>query len=100
MSLLLAAIAQAVTSAPPERIDLTVRRPCEAEQESADEIVVCGEREIQASYRINQPQTQTAKRPKAEVQLAEGVDASVETEAANIGGAPSNRLMVRLKIKF
>ena len=99
MSLLLA-VTQAITSMAPERIDLTVRTPCEIEQQSKDEIVVCAERESQESFRINQPQPKRAKPLRAEAQLAEGVGVSAETESANVGGFPSNRLMVRLKFKF
>ncbi len=100
MSLLLVAIAQAIASAPPETIDLTVRRPCDIERESQDEIVVCSERERQESFRLSQPGIKPVAPLKAEIQLTDGVALSAETESANIGGAPSNRLMARLKIKF
>ena len=34
------------------------------------------------------------------MQLDQGLSASAETESYDVGGFPSNRLMVRLKIKF
>jgi hypothetical protein len=102
MSLLFAAFVQAVTSVPPEKIDLTIPRPCEAQNSNDDdEIVVCGRRrEGFSPYRINQPTPRQSEPPKAELQLADGVRAAAETENADVGGFPSNRVMVRLKIKF
>ena len=101
LSLLLAAIAQAVTSVPPKKIDLTIRRSCEAQATSGDEIVVCARRNDGIGpYRINQPLPRQSDVPKAELQLADGLSASAETENADVGGIPSNRAMVRLKIKF
>jgi hypothetical protein len=101
LSLLLAAMAQAVTSVPPEKIDLTIRRPCEAQKSNDDEIVVCARRNDSLSpYRIYQPPPRQSDIPKAEMRLADGLSASAETENAEVGGFPSNRVMVRLKIKF
>jgi hypothetical protein len=101
MSLLVVALAQAVTSAPPEKIDLTLPRPCETQKSNNDEIVVCARRGDGFSpYRINQPLPSQSETPKAELQLADGVKAAAETESADVGGFPSNRVMVRLKIKF
>ena len=101
MSLLAAAIAQAVTATPPEKIDLTIRQPCESQKSNDEEIVVCARRADGFSpYRINQPPPRQSDLPKAELQLADGVSAAAETENVDVGGFPSNRLMVRLKIKF
>jgi hypothetical protein len=101
MSLLFAAIIQAVTSTPPEKIDLTIPQLCETQKSNDDEIVVCGRRgEGLSPYRINQPPHRQLEPPKAELQLVDGVRAAAETENADVGGFPSNRLMVRLKIKF
>jgi hypothetical protein len=101
MSLLFAALAQAVTSTPPEKLDLTILQPCEAQESNNGEIVVCGRRgEGFSPYRINQPPPRQSEPPKAELQLVDGVRAAAETENVDVGGVPSNRLMVRLKIKF
>ena len=94
-------MSQAISSAPPERISLTVPPPCEAERLFNDEIVVCVRRPQGVSpYRINQSPGPQPQVPNAEVQLANGVSVSAETEQAHIGGFPSNRVMVRLKFKF
>ncbi len=94
-------LAQAVTSVPPGKIDLTVPQPCETQKSTESEVIVCGRRTDGSSpYRLNQPPTQPSDIQKAETQLADGVRVSAETENVDIGGTPSNRLMVRLKIKF
>ena len=86
-------------AAPPERIDLTIPQPCRAE--SAGEVVVCANRNGESPYRLKQPAEQAKKGlPKAEKQIAEGVSVAAETEAVDVGGFPSNRAMIRLKIKF
>ncbi len=101
LPLLFLLMSQAISPAPPERISLTVPAPCEAERSVNDEIVVCVRRPDGVSpYRINQSAGPQPQVPKAEVQLANGVSASAETEQADVGGFPSNRVMVRLKFKF
>jgi hypothetical protein len=101
LSLLLAALAQAVASVPPEKIDLTIRQPCEAQKSNESEIVVCAHRSGDLGpYRIKQLPPRQSSIPRAEMQLADGVSASANAEKADVGGFPSNRLMVGLKIKF
>jgi len=101
LPLILVALAQTITSVPPEKIDLTIPRPCETQKSNDDEIVVCARRNDGSSpYRVNQPMPQRSDIPKAEVQLADGVSLGAETENADVGGFSSNRLMARLKIKF
>jgi len=98
---LLAAVAQAVASVSPEKIDLTVRQPCEIPKSNENEVVVCARRSGDLSpYRIKQLPARQSNIPKAETQLADGVRASAEAEKADVGGFPSNRLMIGLKIKF
>lgn len=101
MSLLFLLVAQATSSAPPERIGLTVPAPCHARRSPTDEIVVCARRPDGSSpYRINQPPPPQPELPKAEVPLADGVILRAQTEQVHIIGFPSNRMMVGLKIKF
>jgi hypothetical protein len=98
--LLAMVVAQAVSASPPEQIDLTIRQPCQPQSSSPDEVVVCA-RTGESPYRLRQPPAPPPRAPpKAEVKLAEGVDAGVETEQADVGGHPSNRAMLRLKVKF
>ena len=101
MSLLVLLVIQATASAPVETIVAVVPPPCKAGRSANDEIVVCAPRQEGLSpYRINPSPTRQRELPKAEVQLAEGVSASAETEQADVGGFPANRVMVRLKFKF
>jgi hypothetical protein len=101
MPLLLAALAQAISGVPPERIDLLISQPCATRTAARDEVVVCANRAGGPSpYRISQPPLSQAQMPKAEVQLADGVSVAAETEQADILGFPSNRAVLRLKLKF
>lgn len=87
----------------PTRIDVTVPQPCaEADDDTVGgEIVVCGEREPQARYRLRSVDPKPGSTlPRAEVHLAEGTALAVETESADLGMARSQRAMVRLKFKF
>jgi hypothetical protein len=101
VTLLLLLVAQAVGSAPAEQIVPAAAPRCRARASSNDEIVVCARRPDGPNpYRINQPPAAPSEPSKAEVQIARGVSAAAETEQADIGGFPSNRLLVRFKIKF
>ena len=100
-ALLAAALAQAMSGSPPERIDLLIPQPCEAERPAEGEVIVCAPaREGSSPYRIKQPPPEPSEVPKAEVQLGKGTSVSAETEQVDVGGFPSNRAMVRLKVKF
>lgn len=96
------AVAQAAGSPPSEVIDLTLRPQCEAKRSASDEIVVCGRRSDRPSpYRLPVlPPEQQKGIPTADTMLANGVNLGAVTEQANVGGFPSNRLMLRLRIKF
>lgn len=99
MSPILVAFAQAISSTPPQVIDLTTHNTCS--RKTADEIVVCGERDRSARYRIKQSVLPAKEGiPAAQLKLGKGVNASAETEQADVGGFPSERVMIRLKIKF
>lgn len=90
-----------VQAAPLDSTASTVPQRCGAGRSANDEIVVCvRRREGVSPYRINQPPAQQTDIPKAKVQLADGVSVSAVTEQADVGGFPSNRVMVRLKFKF
>ena len=101
MPLFLAALAQAISGSPPERIDLLIPQPCATRAAASVEIIVCANRAGGPSpYRLSQPPRPEAQMPKAEVQLADGVSVAAETEQADILGFPSNRALLRLKVKF
>jgi hypothetical protein len=74
---------------------------CEADSKDIDEIVVCAPREKKRSpYRINVPRGQQKGLGKAEVTLGNGVRASAETESVDVGGFPSKRALIRIKVGF
>lgn len=100
--LVFVASAQAISPAPADTIDLTVAPRCEASQSTSGEVVVCARRRDERSpYRLPLlPSKQGAGVPKAEAKLGNGANFAAETEQADIGGFPSNRLMLRLKFKF
>lgn len=94
------AIAQAISASPPERIDLTIPQPCSPEAVSKDEVVVCANRNGESPYRLQEQSPPEKGMPKAELSVAEGVSVAGETEQADVGGMPSSRAMIRLKVKF
>ena len=94
------ALAQAVTSVPPPTIDL-VKDACASPSSSDADVIVCGRRrDDESRYRIDPALTAPFERAKAEHSFSNGVVAAAETENVDIGGRPSNRVMLRLKIKF
>jgi hypothetical protein len=100
LSLFLVALMQVADPAPSTKIDLTPSEACQKGVAEANEVVVCGRRGDGTSpYRIKEP-TPPPDRVRAEAQLSDVVSAAAETENVDVGGRPSNRLMVRLKIKF
>ena len=99
--LLLIAMAQAAPSAPQGRIDLTIPKTCEPQASAYDDVIVCGSRRDGSSrYRLPPPSPYQAEIPKAERHFGNGTSISAETEQVDIGGAPSNRVMIRLKFKL
>ena len=102
MSLLFAAMVQAMSASPPERVDLTIPQPCVEQRAENGEVIVCANRNGVSPYRLQEPKEapEGSALPKAEVKIADGVTAGAETQQAHVGGFPSNRIMVGLKIKF
>lgn len=66
----------------------------------AGEITVCAEDPDRYRYRRELDVSSPDEEGKAQFELIEGVEMQVETEQVNIGGFPSNRVMVRATIKF
>jgi hypothetical protein len=102
MSLVLAAMIQAMSASPPERVDLTIPQPCAEKRADSGEVVVCANRNAVSPYRLQEPEEapEGSALPKAEVEIADGVTADAGTEQTDVGGFPSNRIMLGLKIKF
>ena len=95
------ALAQAVSASPPERVDLTIPQPCQPAAAEDGEVVVCANRDGSSPYRLQEPLTpQPTATPKAELTVAQGVSVAAESEEADVGGVPTNRGMIRLKVKF
>ena len=94
------AVAQAISASPPERVDLTIAQPCNPMAVAQDEVVVCANKKGESPYRLSEPPSPKKKAPKAGLTVAEGVSVAAETESVDVGGFPSNRAMIRLKLKF
>jgi hypothetical protein len=102
--LLMSASAAILPSTVPARtFDLaTIQSLKKCGSRSTNEIVVCDRtnpdrfrvRPIDGASRFDKSSS------RAEAQIGEGTSITAETEAANVGGFKSNRLMARLKFKF
>ena len=95
----------AIAPVDPDRvvIDLTVPAPCADDdvQRLQGEIVVCARTDPGDNDRSPVPQAAGRDAmPRAEVQLSEHAALAAEAESADLGMARSQRMMVRLKIKF
>lgn len=102
MLLLSLAAAQAMSASPPERVDLTIPQPCIEQRAANGEVVVCANRNGVSPYRLQEPEApaEGAALPDAEVKIADGVTAGAAAQQTDVGGFPSNRIMLGLKIKF
>ena len=86
---------------PPQRIDLTQAPLCAPQATTDEDVIVCGRRGDESSrYRIPPLASPPAKDGKAQWQVGKGTSVSAETEQVDVGGTPSNRVMLRLKFKF
>lgn len=98
LSLLL--LLQASSAAPEAAIDLTASDPCRDRRAAEADVVVCGRKEERSPYRLPILPKVEEKQVKAEKLLGGGAAVAAETEQVDVGGFPSNRLMVRFKVKF
>ena len=99
--LLLLLTAQAAPGAPPETIDLLARPEPSCAATKANEVVVCGRRNadryrIPPEYRTTE---QTEELGRAEMRIGSAAIAA-QTERAQVGDFPSNRIMLRIKVPF
>lgn len=80
----------------PEKLRAT--RACRTDPREDGEVVVCG-RPDQEAFRLRPlPDRADAASLRAEVGIAGDLKAAAEVERANVGGIPSNRIMLRLKL--
>jgi hypothetical protein len=91
-----------MSASPPERVDLTISQPCADRRGDDGVVIVCANRNGVSPYRLQEPEevAEGAALPDAEVKIADGVTADAATEQTNVGGFPSNRIMLGLKVKF
>jgi hypothetical protein len=73
---------------------------CRAASIREDEVVVCGRRDGQSPYRIGPQRPTPPTLPNAEFKISGGVAAKLSAEQGEIGGIPTNRALITLKIKF
>jgi hypothetical protein len=73
---------------------------CRAASTREDEVVVCGRRGDQSPYRIGPQAPSPPTLPDATFKLSDGVEAKLSADQGEVGGIPTNRAMIRLKIKF
>ena len=102
--MLVAALTLQIAAGPPDEAEprprTTAPRPCLPGE--PDEVVVCARdpetfrlRPLAVPRGADDPAL-----PKAETQIAPGVEITAEAEQGNIGNTPTNRAMVRLELKF
>jgi hypothetical protein len=108
MMLLLLALATetATASEPPSAVApphnyLHAADPCDGRAVAADEVVVCGAKDVDERYRLRAQDNQRYQDPplRAAMKLGGGT-AVLGTSRAGVGGFPSNRIMVTLNFPF
>ena len=91
---------QAIDPIPPAPIGNIVTDPCGMPRSKDGAIVICGRRDGASPYRIEQLAPNAPALPDATFRLGNGTQLSLEGERGEIGGIPTNRATVKLKIKF
>jgi hypothetical protein len=80
--------------------DSLLTRPERCLKQSGEEIIVCGRRNGESPYRIGPQPPAPPTLPDAEFSLSNGVKLKLNAEQGELGGIPTNRAMVTLKIRF
>jgi len=75
--------------------------PCDGRAAAADEVVVCGAKDVDERYRLRTQDNRRYQDPplRAVMKLGGGT-AALGASRAGVGGFPSNRIMVTLKFPF
>ena len=89
---------QAVNPATPN--DKWLTQPKRCLQQSGEDIVVCGRPDEQSPYRIGPQPPAPPALPDARFKISDGVEAKLSAEQGEVGGIPTNRAMISLKIRF
>lgn len=90
---------QALNPLPVPPTGQIVTDPC-APGPDKDAIVICGTRDKDSRYRIGPLPPTPPTLPDATYRLGKNTNLSAEAEQGEVGGIPTNRAMVKLKIKF
>ena len=85
----------------PPLVTVAPARNCPPATADETEVVVCGRRDDDG-FRLKPLPERFAREdlPKVEVALSGGASVAAEAEAGNVGGIPTNRAMMRFKLKF
>lgn len=79
---------------------LRAARPCPTDAAETGDVVVCG-RPDQEQFRLRPlPDCAEPAMPRAETGVLGHLKAAADVEQGNVGGLPSNRIMLRLKLPF
>ncbi len=100
MLLLIAVALQAAAPPAATRDSRHQSEPCAKTTANDGEILVCARREGPSRYRVEPQPAPPPPLPDAEFQLFSGVRAKVGAEQGEVGGIPTNRAMVSIKIRF
>ena len=98
--LLLAYLSLQAADPPADLTASFVTDRCRAASIREDEVVVCGRRDRQSPYRIGPQALLPPPIPDAEFKLSDGAGIKLSAEQGEVGGIPTNRAMISLKIKF
>ena len=92
-------LSQSTANPQPPRIVIDLLpKPCAKPSEQSNDIVVCGRRE--EPYRIGPMAPVPPALPDAKIGISEDATLAAEAQQGEIGGIPTNRAMITLKIKF
>ncbi len=98
--LLLTLLSLQATEPPPPLASRILSERCRSATVREDEVVVCGRRNGPSPYRIG-PQSPTPPAlPDAQFKISDRVEGKLSAEQGEVGGIPTNRAMVTLRIKF
>ena len=82
-------------------IEVQAKDSCGSAADDERDIIICAAPNNGSAYRVGPDIADEASSlPKAKIDLSEDVSLSAEAESVEVGGAQSDRAMIRLKIRF